>query len=80
MDISKCVVCECTGKTYKNIKTHQKSQIHQAWVTKNELRDLKIQLTQRDNMIVILENKINQLQELNTRLISDIVSIKDTGH
>ena len=77
MELSNCVVCECTGKQYRNIKIHQKSQTHQAWETRNELKSLKIELTHKDNNIVSLENKVAQLQDLNTLLVSKIVSVPD---
>lgn len=79
MDISNCVVCECTGKTYKNIKIHQKSQTHQAWVTRNELRELKIELTRKDNKILFLEDRVAKLQDLNNALVSRIVSVPDNS-
>ena len=52
--LSTSVHCECTGKTYKHIKQHTKSSTHNAWIGAQELRDLKIVLTRKDNEIVRL--------------------------
>lgn len=49
----------------------------QAWETRNELKSLKIELTHKDNKIVSLENKVAHLQNLNTLLVSKIVSAPD---
>jgi len=67
--LSRSVQCECTGKTYKHIKQHQKSGIHIAWVGARELRDLKIVLTHRDNEIVQLSTENDLLRTWVEKLI-----------
>ena len=43
--------------------------MHKAWEETTELRQLKIQLTERENTIVALNHSISLLKELNTTLI-----------
>ena len=64
--------CECNQRGYPSataLKQHTKTKQHLAWVEKNELRLLKIKLTEKTNTILALENKINSLRELNNVLV-----------
>lgn len=64
--------CECNNKTYPSkqaLSQHRKTKGHQSWQEKSELRDLKVELTHRDNEILRLKNAVNLLKELNTTLI-----------
>lgn len=80
INISKmeCIVvfrCECNNKTYPSksaLNAHRKTKAHKAWEETKELRLLKIELTERDNRIVSLNQTITLLKELNTTLIKRI--------
>jgi hypothetical protein len=67
--------CECNKKQYPSLaslKQHKKTKVHQSWESTKELRDLKIQLTARDNEILSLHTKLKSLRELNTLLLERI--------
>lgn len=67
--------CPCTDRTYPSqtaLKAHQKTKAHKAWETANELRELKIALTEKDNAIVALNRSITALRELNAMLLKRI--------
>ena len=64
--------CECNNKTYPSkqaLNAHRKTKGHKSWEEASELRKLKMELTNRDNTIVSLNNTIHSLKELNTILI-----------
>lgn len=64
--------CECNNKSYPSkqaLNSHKKTKGHKSWEDAEELRKLKMELTNRDNAIVGLKNTINSLKELNTILI-----------
>jgi hypothetical protein len=72
MECSIVFRCECNDKTYPSkaaLNAHKKTKGHKGWEEAAELRKLKIELTNRDNTIVRLNNTINSLKELNTILI-----------
>ena len=75
MECSVVFRCPCNNKAYPShvaLKAHQKTKSHNAWQTSNELRELKIALTEKDNTIVALTHKIDLLKELNTTLLQRI--------
>lgn len=74
-EISILYKCDCNEKSYpslQSLKSHKKTKLHKAWENMNELRLLKIQLTEKDNEILNLSLKIKLLKELNTTLIHRI--------
>lgn len=75
MEVITVYKCECNGKTYptkQSLKQHQRTKGHQQWENSAELRDLKIQLTKRDNRIMELQLDKKNLQELNLMLMKRI--------
>ena len=75
MECSLVFRCECNGKTYptkQSLTQHKKTKVHQSWENSGELRELKMELTHRDNTILKLKNTIEMLRELNTTLIKRI--------
>jgi len=67
--------CPCNDKAYPSqtaLKAHQKTKAHKAWETSNELRELKIALTEKDNTIVALNQSIATLRDLNAMLLKRI--------
>jgi hypothetical protein len=75
MECSLVFRCECNGKTYptkQSLNQHKKTKAHQSWENSGELRELKMELTHRDNTILKLKNTIEMLRELNTTLIKRI--------
>ena len=75
MECSVIFRCECNDKTYPTksaLNSHKKTKSHKAYEEAKELRQLKIDLTNRDNMILSLNNTIQLLKELNTTLIKRI--------
>ena len=72
MECSVVFRCECNDKTYPTksaLKSHKKTKSHKAYEEAKELRQLKIDLTNRDNTIISLNNTISLLKDLNTTLI-----------
>ena len=75
MECSIVFKCDCNNKCYPSqasLKSHKKTKSHKQWEEQNELRELKIKLTEKDNKILSLENKLNSLRELNTHLLNRI--------
>ena len=75
MECSVIFRCECNDKRYPTksaLNSHKKTKSHKAYEEAKELRQLKIDLTNRDNMILSLNNTIQLLKELNTTLIKRI--------
>lgn len=75
MECSVVYRCECNQRGYPSmtaLKQHQKTKQHLAWVERNELRLLKVELTEKTNLIVALNNKIDLLRDLNNTLIKRI--------
>lgn len=71
MDLDLAYICACNGKNYKtksSLNAHMKTKIHIQWQNESELRGLKIQLTQRDNKIISLNEKMKTLRETNVAL------------
>ena len=72
MEIQNTFICKCNGKDYisnKNLKQHRKTKMHSDWENRSELKDLKIDLTRKDNIIKALEADKSHLQELNLMLM-----------
>jgi hypothetical protein len=64
--------CPCNGHAYPSktaLQSHRKTKSHIAWQDREELRELKIALTQRDNTISL---QVEALRSLNTQLIERI--------
>lgn len=71
--------CDCNQKTYPSkqaLTQHQKTKNHVAWRERNELKQLKIELTDKTNTIVALTNQIDLLKELNQILVQQIGHLK----
>lgn len=67
--------CQCNNKTYPSkqaLAQHQKTQTHTSWRERNELKQLRIELTETTNTIVALTNQIALLKELNNNLINKV--------
>lgn len=72
--------CECNDRGYPSqsaLKQHRKTKQHMAWVERNELRLLKMDLTEKTNLIIALETKIQNLKDLNTMLLKRFVITND---
>ena len=75
MELAQIFECPCSKRTYpsnKHLKLHQKTKMHKAWEDKSELRELKKDLTIRDNNIMKLEQRINTLIDLNNLLLTKL--------
>lgn len=71
-EVSLCYTCYCNNKNYPSqlsLKNHQKTKGHKQWVETNELKQLKISLTEKDNKILKLEKDIESLIDLNNLFI-----------
>jgi len=80
MEIQPIFRCPCNKKIYesqKKLKLHQKTQGHKSWVEREELREIKIELTRRDNTIIKLGAENSFLREY----VEDLLrrNIKDTS-
>ena len=70
--LSICNRCECTGKEYKNLKQHQKTQVHILWEMPKTIKDLEIRSTKLDNenshlrrLNILLLDRIKELELIN---------------
>lgn len=75
MDVALIYSCECTQRNYKSrsgLAAHKKTKVHVQWEQNSELRNLKIEMTKRDNEIVRLQSDKELLQELNLVLVRKI--------
>ena len=75
MEITVQYNCPCNKKSYpskQSLKAHQRTKGHLQWDHEHELRSLKITLTEKDNNILFLTNKISLLRDLNNKLIDRI--------
>ena len=71
--------CPCNDRDYPtqaSLKSHQKTKMHMNWVASREQRELKIDMTKRDNKILALELQNSNLKELNVILIERIRDLK----
>lgn len=76
-DIVERYTCECNNKTYINRQSfsqHKRTKGHIQWENSKELKDLKTELTRKDNKIVELEYANKNLQELNYYLVKKMSS------
>ena len=75
MELAQVFECPCNNKTYpsvKSLKSHKKTKMHISWEDKSELRELKKDLTIRDNNIMKLEKRIHTLIDLNNILLQKL--------
>ena len=75
MEITPVYTCPCSNRTYphrRSLLAHHRTKMHTKWVSENELRDLKISLTKRDNKILTLKNDNRQLMKVNELLLDRI--------
>jgi len=78
--ISYNLTCKCNNKTYpseKSYNNHYKTKGHHAWVEQMELKNIKVELTRRDNEIISLKSQNKELRELNLILVKRIT--EDNG-
>jgi hypothetical protein len=69
--------CECNERGYPSLcalKQHQKTKQHVTWAERNELRLLKIDLTEKTNTIVALEIVVKDVRDLNTVLLKRLLT------
>jgi len=60
MEVATLFRCFCNQKIYDThvkLKQHQKTKCHLAWVDHEELREIKIELTRKDNEITRLNTE-----------------------
>ena len=75
MELVQTFTCDCNSRDYKsraNLKQHKKTNVHIQWENDKELRELKIELTKKDNKILELQTDKLNLQELNLILMKRI--------
>jgi len=66
MEVQPVFRCPCNNKIYESqnkLKLHQKTQRHKSWIEREELREIKIELTRRDNNITKLQAENMFLRE-----------------
>jgi hypothetical protein len=69
--------CECNERGYPShfsLKQHQKTKQHVTWAERNELRLLKIDLTEKTNTIMALEIVVKDVRDLNTVLLKRLLT------
>ncbi len=75
MELAQIFECPCNKRTYpspNSLKAHQKTKMHKSWENATELRELKKELTIRDNTILKLERRFDILMDLNNVLLEKI--------
>jgi hypothetical protein len=68
--IVQSVVCPCNGKTYKNLKQHQATNVHKNWELPQKVKDLEILATR-----LTAEN--DHLKRLNVILTNELFNLKN---
>ena len=77
MNICQTFICDCNNRNYNtkaSLSQHKKTKAHIQWENSKELRELKIELTKKDNKILELQVDKKNLQELNLMLMKKITS------
>jgi len=77
--ISYSLTCKCNNKTYsseKSYKNHCKTKGHLAWTEQMELKNIKMELTRRDNEITALKVQNEDLRDLNLILVKRLSGFK----
>ena len=69
MEVSTCLTCPCTGKTYKCIKSHYKTNVHLMWEQNKDQKDMLIRVNK-------LENENGHLRRLNMILMERISELE----
>jgi hypothetical protein len=67
--------CNCNKKTYPNdisLKIHFQSKAHKYWIQEKELKELKINLTEKDNQLIALKTKVSAMLNFNNLLMKRI--------
>jgi hypothetical protein len=73
MELANQVICPCTGKTYKCLRSHFKTKIHTNWENEKELRELRLENKRVENnnpkhLLDIIETKNKRIEELEERV------------
>ena len=75
MEITQTFICDCNNRNYNTkigLNQHRRTKAHVQWENQKELRELKIELTKKDNKIMELEIDKKNLQDLNLILMKKI--------
>lgn len=71
--------CPCNNRDYPSkasLLAHKKTKMHKNWESTREQRELKKDLTKKDNKILALETTVTRLRQLNNILIERISDLK----
>ena len=76
MELANQVVCPCTGKSYKCIRSHYQTKLHKSWENENEIKELRIINKKNENqtsyeiknLLDIIEKKDIKIKELEEKL------------
>lgn len=84
MEVSSTLTCPCRpGKTYKDLKQHYKTKIHQAWVAHQELKDTRVQSKTYENELERLRRRLEHKEAIEAELLHRIrvleKELKDAG-
>jgi uncharacterized protein with WD repeat len=73
MELSTTRECPCRpGFLYKNLTQHQKTKIHKAWETSQEVKDVRVQSKKYENEIQRLKNRLAHKEEVEVVLLKRI--------
>lgn len=73
MELSTTRECPCRpGFVYKNMAQHQKTKLHKAWETSQEVKDVRVQSKKYENEIQRLKNRLVHKEEVEVVLLKRI--------
>lgn len=84
MEVSEHLSCPCRpGRQYKDLKQHQKTKMHLAWVSQQELKDTRIQSKTYENELERLRRRLEHKEAIEAELLYKIrileKNLKDAG-
>ena len=82
MEVTQAFICECNNRNYNTkigLNQHRRTKAHVQWENAKELRELKIELTKKDNKIMELEVDKKNLQYLNLILMKKISTLEESA-
>lgn len=81
MEVTQTFICDCNNRNYNTkigLNQHRRTKAHVQWENQKELRELKIDLTKKDNKIMELEIDKKNLQDLNLILMKKISTLVES--
>jgi len=77
MEISVTCQCPCRpGFVYKNVLAHKRTKLHKAWETSQEVKDVRVQSKSFENEIERLKRRLAHKEEVEVVLLNKIQTLE----